>query len=50
MNLPREKMKFDAYVDLKDGPSTLQKRPHIPTDFEKNPSSFLFELERNDHL
>ena len=28
-NLPRDKMVFDKYVDLKDGPSSLQKRENI---------------------
>ena len=31
MNLKREEQVFNHYVDLKDDPSTLQKRPSVAT-------------------
>jgi len=51
-NLPRDKLVFDKYVDLYDGPSSLQKRDGVPTVKEQVKSSdqFIFELERINHL
>jgi hypothetical protein len=47
MNLERSQMKFNSYVDMKNGPSTLQKRADQPTLCERN--LFSFEHERLQH-
>lgn len=49
INLDREQTKFTDFIDLKEGPSSLQKRPSIPTTNELNPDSYLFERERVTH-
>ena len=50
LNLTRDKMVFNQYVDLQDGPSGIQKRPNIPTSFERSNSNSIFESERVNHL
>ena len=50
MNLSREQMKIKHYVDLQDGPSSLQKRDGIPTIQEKSKTPLLYESERKDHM
>ena len=40
---------FNHYVDLADEPSTLQKRPSVPTSFEKSKNPSLYENERDQH-
>ena len=47
--LGRDRQTFNSYVDLQDGPSSLQKRPSIPTTYERFTKS-VFEVERQDHL
>jgi|TARA_B110000285_G_C14934529_1_gene518919 hypothetical protein len=49
MNLKREEHVFDHYVDLKDGPSTLQKRLNVPTQQELKSEPSIFEKEREVH-
>ena len=39
MNLSRDKTVINHFVDLADGPSTLQKRDGVPTLREKNGTS-----------
>lgn len=41
-------MKFDQYVDLRDGPSALQKRGE--TSFDRDPRSLKYESERLKHV
>ena len=43
-------MKIKHYVDLQDGPSSLQKREGIPTIQEKSKTPLLYESERKDHM
>ena len=51
MNLSRDKTVINHFVDLADGPSTLQKRDGIPTLKERNGSSpLVYESERKLHL
>jgi len=50
MNLSREQSKLKHFVDLKDGPSTLQKRPDQPTMKEKNKTPTVYESERSNHI
>jgi hypothetical protein len=49
MNLKREEHVFDHYIDLKDGPSTLQKRLDVPTQHELRTEPSIFEKEREVH-
>ena len=50
MNLGREQQKINHFVDLQDGPSSLQKRPGIPTVKEQGGASLPYERERSEHL
>lgn len=50
MNLKRDEQVFNAYVDLKSSPSTLQKRPDIPTSMERSEGRSMYESERDEHL
>ena len=50
MNLSREQSKMKHFVDLQDGPSSLQKRLGVPTMQEKTKEPILYERERNHHL
>ena len=43
----RDNVKFTAFVDLMDGPSSLQKRSNIPTLYEKDQASSIYEAERS---
>ena len=43
-------MKLTHYVDLQDGPSSLQKRDGIPTIQEKSASPLFYESERKNHM
>ena len=49
MNLGRDQMKLNHYVDLQDGPSSLQKRA-MPTLNEKSKTPLLYENERDEHM
>ena len=49
MNLSRENAKLNHFIDLHDGPSTLQKRVGVPTMQEKSRTPILFESERKEH-
>lgn len=41
---------FNAYVDLQDGPSGIQKRPNVPTMMERNEfAKTIYETERDNH-
>ena len=49
--MDREDQKQLTYVDLYDGPSSLQKRDNLPTLKEASKGHPLFfETEREDHL
>ena len=49
--MSREQQKQDHYVDLYDGPSSLQKRDGIPTLQERHINQqTLYEQEREQHL
>ena len=48
LNLNRQKQVFNHYVDLQEGPSGMQKRPDIATDFERTSQS-IWQEERNKH-
>ena len=50
MNLSREQSKLQHFVDLQDGPSSLQKRDGVPTLKEKCVTPLIYENERNQHL
>lgn len=50
MNLSREQSKLKYFVDLQDGPSSLQKRDGIATLKERSRSPLPFEQEREAHL
>jgi len=50
MNLSREQTKINHFVDLQDGPSSLQKREGIATLREKSTTPLLYESERQKHL
>ena len=41
-------MKLKHYVDLQDGPSSLQKREGLPTMQEKTKTPLIYESERKD--
>jgi hypothetical protein len=49
MNLKRDEQVFNAYIDLKSSPSTLQKRPDIPTSVERSEGRSIYENERDAH-
>ena len=49
MSLGRAQMKVKHYVDLHDGPSSLQKRVGIATIQESSTSPLPFESERKQH-
>ena len=46
IGLARNDVKLKHYVDLQDGPSSLQHRPGIPTFKEKFDQPTVFETER----
>ena len=48
LNLGRDKQVFDHYIDLMSGPSSLQKRHSIPTQYEVNKTS-IYETQREEH-
>ena len=50
MNLSRENTKLKHFVDLQDGPSSLQKRDGVPTLKEKCVTPLIYENERSNHL
>jgi hypothetical protein len=50
MSLGREAQKINHFVDLQDGPSSLQKRPGVPTARESMRQELPYETERNYHL
>ncbi len=50
MNLSREQSKLKHFVDLQDGPSSLQKRDGVPTMQERAKEPIIFEKERSIHL
>ena len=47
MNLSREQSKLRHFIDLQDGPSSLQKRDGVPTMKEKSVTPLIYEKERN---
>ena len=48
--MDREHPTMHTYVDVYDGPSSLQKRDMIPTLKEKERGPLLFETEREKHV
>lgn len=46
MNLSREQTKINHFVDLQDGPSSLQKREGVATLREKSAAPLVYENER----
>ena len=50
MNLSREQCKINHFVDLQDGPSSLQKRQGVPTLKEKSSNPLIYESERKSHI
>ena len=51
MNLARDQQKLNHFVDLYDGPSTLQSRFNVKTQKDKSPESqSIYEKERDSHL
>ena len=50
MNLSREQTKLKHFVDLQDGPSSLQKREGVPTMKERSQGPLVFEAERENHI
>ena len=50
MNLSRDQAKLKHFVDLQDGPSSLQKRDQVATLKEKSQAPLFYEDERKSHL
>lgn len=50
LNLKRDEQVFNHYVDLASSPSTLQKRPSVPTSHERSGAPSYYENERTVHL
>lgn len=48
LNLERDQIVFNAYVDLQDGPSGVQKRLNVPTMMERTEfAKTIYETERD---